>query len=614
MLEIRISDEALELGPSTGINITHSSPVFDPDSLDRKFTLPFNLPLTGKNKRIRRHRNRLDAGNKAGSLPAEVRVSGHLVLSGNMIQTAVNTNAEEVSIANDPLKIWERLRKIKINEILESFNLLDGRPDPVWSFGMGSTGSYNITVDGHFASATAATFLDIPTAGASIATQLNTAIPGIANYNGGANRLELDSFLVQQHPIDSWVLFTLPDYENIALYHYHAVKAHVLDVNATPIASHCFPMIRWDNFYGDKNIQWKNNYAVFNNVIDGVFLEPLNFTGSELLWWNSVLPCVRIPYILQKIADQLGYIWTGDVWSDTDFQKLIHVPNLAMDEVLEDIYDDLMAYKRNAFKTDIILNNLVPSMSAAEFITKICTTFNLYLAPVDGVLSLERKQTPMQVRPINMDGRIGTDTPIEPNTTDGWKLAMDVNTNELYSDPAQLLSVVSEGGEYEVLTAGTLFMMDEVRISPTHFARTPITNQPGRSPAFETSSNKSTMPLTLLFCHEIQPDDHGDDYILASHDGMNYDGDTVGAYSLSPEGEFGLYEKWHKSVIEYTVADSMKVTGYMHLGDLQRLTQWKSARIEFYHPEGSVIAAIKSIQASVTNNGLAPVRIELLYR
>ncbi len=611
MLEISIDDKALELAPGASVNITSSSPIFDKDSIDRKFSLPFRLPLTPNNRRARKHSNRLDAGNKTTSVPSKVRFGGNLLLSGNMILNSVSDTQEEVSIANNPLKIWESLGKIKINEILESFDLLDGRPAPIWQFGMGFVGTYEFHIGTVDASATAPTFGDIPIAGASIESQINAVYPGIATYNVVSNRLEIDSFFIYENPGFSYTLFNLTQYENVALYNYHAVRDHVLATHATPIASHCFPMIKWNNFPG------LYFYRIMNNVIDGVMVENDYITSPLALFWrNAILPCVRIPYILSKIGEALGgYVWGGDVWDDVDFQKLIHVPNLTLDDITEDVYDDLATHSKNTFKPAILLNNLVPAMSAAQFIQQLCTTFGLYLASSEGVLEFKKKQTPLQVKPLNLDRRIGKAYAIEPNTNAGWELRMIKSTNEIYTDPAQLNSVVTGEGEYLVETTTALFMKDSVLSGiHSHLIRCPYTDQPGHSPAHEPGVNKSTMPLTLLFCHELQPDSFGDNYLHASHDGLNYDGDTVGAYSLSPEGATGLYEQWHKSVIEFVNADGLTVTAYLHPGELQKLLEWEVGRIEFYHPEGTVTGAIKSIQALATSEGLKPTKLELLYR
>ena len=114
-----------------------------------------------------------------------------------------------------------------------------------------------------------------------------------------------------------------------------------------------------------------------------------------------------VPYKLQKIADSLGdYIWAGDVWNDPDFQKLILVPNLALDEVTSDVYDDLQVHKRNTLKPEIILNSMVPSMNGIDFINYISNTFNLFLEVSDGVLTFHKKQERILVPPVNMNNTI----------------------------------------------------------------------------------------------------------------------------------------------------------------------------------------------------------------
>lgn len=613
MLDLRINNTPLDLDTDTEVQITASNPLFDRDNVERIFSYPFRLPNTPHNRRTRRHANRLDAANKTTTYPARVSIETHLLLSGKATQTDTSDTGEEITVANTPLEIWKKLQKIKINEILETLNLLDGETPPYWDFGLGSPGSYSITVHGTTATASAGTFPDIAAAGASLASQLNTAFPGIATYDSGSNTLTLDGFLVKEHPIEAYATITLNGWKNIALYHYNAVRDHVLATNATPIGSHCFPVIRWPGLYGQFNSIWDTAAGFVNNAADGTFYPNVIITSEEKVWQNTVIPTPRVPYILEKIAEALGtYIWAGDVWDDADFQKLIVVNNFTLDAVTEDQYDDLEFYKINSFTPEINLNKHVPALTAADFITALCNTFALYLSTGEGQLLLVKKQTRVTAAPINLDGHVSSRYQIQPNFTDGWRIAVTPNENEAHTDPDQLQPVSTGAGEGEILTANTLYFDDSIILTGSNLAKLPYTHQPGACPVFQSSANKTTMPLSLLFCYELQPTFDDSEYIFASHDNLNYDGDPVGAYSLAPDGTAGLYTKWHKGVVEYTIADRLIVTAYLTIGQVQKILSWRHALAHYYHPDGVVNAAIREIQVRARSTGLTPVRIELL--
>lgn len=614
MVELRIDNTPIDLNPDTKIEITASNPVLDPASVDRVFSFPFNVPLSPNNRRIRRHSQRLDARNRSASVPGQLRFDSSLILDARVSQTSVTDTEEEIVCANEPLEIWRRLGTIKINEILESIDLLDGETTPFWAFGLGSPGSYSITVDGTTATASAGSFGDIAAAGASLASQLNTAFPGIATYSSGSNTLTLDGFLVKDHPITAYSGITLNGYKNVALYHYNAVRDHVQDTNATPITTHCFPVIRWRGIYGSNNSTFENTTKYVNNAQDGTFYPNVRYQGDEHVWQNTVIPCVRVPYILSRIANALGgYTWGGYTWDDVQFQRLIVVNNRTLDEVVYDQFDDLDFYKLNAFQPTINLNLHVPAITAADFITALTTTFAQYLTVRGNQLVLVKKRDAVTNTPVDLTNLVSARFQSEPNRIDGWKLSTHRNDKETLTINDQLLTVQSAGGEHEVTTVNTLYWQNTELLINATYPKTPYTNQPGASPVFQSGDNRSTMPLCLLFCYELQETSDGSEYIFASHDNTDYDGNTVGSYTLAPDGDEGLYKTFHRDIIEAAVAAQLNVTAYLHIGIVSNLLTWKSARVRFYHPEGGIITPlVKSVEASAGLNGLEPFRLKLL--
>ena len=221
----------------------------------------------------------------------------------------------------------------------------------------------------------------------------------------------------------------------------------------------------------------------------------------------------------------------------------------------------------------------------------------------------------MSVAPMVLSGFISNEYSVEPNIVDGWTLFAPKSPDEQLSIADQLQPIESGGLEAEVEAFYTMYSIEALIPIDLQLGKIPYTHRAGQSPAFQAGANKSTMELTLLFDHGQQETSNGSLYVFASHDGINYLDEQVGAYSLSPSGEFGLYEKWHKGVIEYLVADKLSTSGYLHLGLLNQINQFDQARVLFYHPEGGqVLAAVRSVQYTATAKGIQPARLELLYK
>ena len=227
MLDVKIKDRSLDLALNTGIQITHVNPVFDKDGIARKFTLPFTVPLTGKNKSIRKHKNRLDAKDKSAAAPSSVRLAGHLIIDGDIRQTGLSRTNEEVSVAGEDLGIWAKLRKIKINEILDTLEIhLPTDTDPQWVFELTTSSfpvAYSIGTTAGIGSSVANNLGEVDAAGAEVVSELNALVPGNAEYLPGVQNIKLDGYLVKANPIESFEGMTINFHLNPALYDYHGV-------------------------------------------------------------------------------------------------------------------------------------------------------------------------------------------------------------------------------------------------------------------------------------------------------------------------------------------------------------------------------------------------------
>lgn len=607
MLEIRVNDIPLELSPDTDVQITASNPILDKDAIERTFSYPFKVPASPNNRRTREHRNRLDAASSAKSQPGSLTFQSQRLVTGLVEQTGFSREQEEIVCVSRPMKIWEALGKIKIHEILETIDVTAGRPAPAWTFGMGTLGTYEITIAGEYYARNAASFPGIPAAAALLVADINADFPGMASYDAGGNALVLDGLLVDAHPIDSFDTLVLNSRINPADWHYNNMKLHVTNVNATPVATHCFPVIRWENAYSGKLTM---PYEIANHAYNGIFLENQTYDTEYDQWQHTIVPCVKVPYILNRIAAALGtHTFSGEVFDDSAIQKAIIPNNYCLDQVIRAQYSDLLFYKRNAFKRLIQLGKHVPQMTAAEFISRLCNHFALWLDITEDQLVFQKKQARIAQPANDIANDIDVEYTVSTNRTNGWKLAHLRNPKEELAISGQFTDITVDGGEAVTEIPQSFYMGGYFLFN---IAKMPATRQPLLSNVFDTSAANTSMPFTLLFFYGIQTYTPGFTSAYASSDNTNGIGTYVGPYTLDISGPDGLYERWHKGIIEASVADVVSIAAYLTIGQLQRLLTWSSARVHFYHHEGSITGLLKTVQASLREGWRIATRLEIL--
>jgi len=611
MLEVIIENESLDLEAEAGISITATNPMLDKDSIGRAFSFPFSLPITPRNARLLGHRQRLDASRQAAKQTGRIRFQGHDVLVGDITEKKSSAARMEVAYSNEVLDIWKKLGEFKISEILDTLTIASsGIPTAEWVFSLGSApNTYSISIPEGTATATAATPGDVDTAGFSLATQLNALVSGIATYSPGGT-LDLASALVNSHPVSTLVSLTLVSVVTVGERNFQNVARYVEDVNDTPIDELCFPLINWYKLYpGGKNI-WFNGFA--NCAVDGVFTP--NTKRGEEAWENTVIPCVRVPYILEKIRERLGYPeWLGDVWALADFQQLIVVNNYTLDEVQHDRYADDDLYYLNGFRQSINLNQHVPELTAADFVRGICRTFNVYFGIVDGTVAFLKKSAQLRQSPLDLSPALAPDYSIERVADTGWTLRYATSNDVYVSAPGQLTPIVSGSGKVVSEVVPTLkFIASTTIISGSGNAKLPTTEQPGVNDVYEGSKGRTSMPLTFLFYRGLHNTSAAKPYAYATHDTTNFAGTSVGTYSLDISGAAGLYQQWHKGHIELSDADTLNLTMRLTLGELQTLLQFRNARIRVVHPDGALVGVVKSLSFAARKRGLSEVKIEVL--
>jgi hypothetical protein len=615
-----------DLSPDQAIQVTHVNPALDADRQARIFTLPFTLPRTPRNQRIRKHTNRLDATKKSQSR-ADIKIGTSLVSEGTLKQINSNTEVVEVQFIGDTIDLWAAMEKIKINTILETIEIDTGSiPAAVWTFSMNtpSTGlTYSIQIGIGTVTYTAVSSdpLEIQIAANSLKTGLNALVPGIATVVSGD--LVLDAALVNEYNIITFNNITEESVVTLGDQAQTAMAAHIEASHITPYDTHCFPMLVWNNLYGSLlagSTVWEYNYRI-NICTDGVFLKNekyINLPEKPLIWRNTVIPFVRLPYILERIRIQLGYdAWRGETWDIEDFQKIIICNNFCLDALYDDRYSN--SFERvNGFAREINFNNHVPDITAAALLKRVCTSLNLSVSVEDNSLVLTPNRAQLVKPPMNWRGRMSERYNRKYKDGTGWKMVFDSNNDEKPTQAGQLANLVSGDGEVETPIIPTTWYHTDIVLVPKDLplgqAKLSQFFQLGQSPAFNPEHKANTMPLIWLFDRGIRESSAGVEYAMATHDNKDYDNNVIGAWSLDILGDVGLYQLHHKGHIELSDSDTAVFDIVMSSGELGILSKFQNARAVVYHPDGEFIAVLKVLSASHRAKGMSIVSVEALIQ
>lgn len=611
MFHLKIDGKSLELGQDSTITLVQSCPIFDQDGLDRAFSFPFRLPHTPENLAILGHRNRFDHRDRAGLLEnASLFVGGSFFRKGELAIIGSTDFWTEVVFRVAPIGVLETLKGFRINEILPTISVgFQGNGGHLtyemlffpttYSIGFGPNGAL-------------ATYTPAPGESLSFATMnflsaINAAVPGITL--GGSNGfVTLSPNVVNQFPVLNVGNLALSSFESEAENDHAAMKNHVQSVAAAPIETHCFPLINWIDFYAEKNPPvgvsidtWKE---MMNPVINGQLLE--NEPTDGPIFRYSALPCVRLPFIFEKIIEKLGLgEMAGSWWDEADVQQLIVVSNYDLAALRQDRFmvgnDSSDTFEwRQSYRQDIDLNDHVPEMTAAEFVEAMIEGFKLWMDVRGGRLLLSPKKAMIEQAPVDWTEYVEPDVSRKLVERKGFSLRLARNKDERYqSSPDQLANYESSPAKrVEELKFSTLQMRVGTvgNLSAVH--RVPYTRQKGVSDAY--SFEKKAYALQLLFDRGARTIPGAQSYIYASSDdiGIN-DAAQLGAMSLQWAGVNGLYNRWHRGIQELNDAPEVTFDAVLPIETFRNLSGWANARVRVAHPDGTMTIVLKTIQAQL---------------
>lgn len=617
MLHLRINGNHLDLDESTAITITVHNPAFDVDGAEQLYSFPFRIPWTENNISLLSSPHRLDRKGNAvfdaamdiEGLPFEP--AGTLSLKGQNFGPAGGSAV----FTNGTTELLDELDGINIHEILENVPSSINPPEARWTFTIAEPPNvYNIQVGGiSFGLGLSETaIMSLADVIADLVSQINAVYTDMA-LPGGNGTLQLRSELVELNPVDSYnAQFTLSSIITPGQASLAAFQNHVTEVNNTPVATHCFPVLNWSGFYKG------NNLGTFTNLINGwwdsghIDINPY----QEPAWETTYIPMVKLKYVLDRIVEAAGSLSGiyGYLVEAFDLLQLIFLNNVALDQLQQNYYDAGQLRYINRMKESIDLNGHVPEMTAKELLLSLTSGFGLWFRTIGTGIHFFQKNAQLGQEPIDWTKLSEPEWGGTMTFPDGFEIKWPAN-NDRYSDPAQLQHLVKgNGGTPSEMPFSTVTMGQRGNPVVSGQSKMPFFDQAGTSG--EIGLGENSFNFRLAFFRGLHDDDEDHRYPLASHDAKDINNSNTGALSLDLNDPiFGLYKNSLKGITDLEAdGQPIKVPTRLHIHDILSIRKWENSRRIVALKEGQMNGVIKSVQFKVSTKGIGISIVEYLQQ
>jgi hypothetical protein len=253
-------------------------------------------------------------------------------------------------------------------------------------------------------------------------------------------------------------------------------------------------------------------------------------------------PMLYLVPVVRQVLATLGWTVTGTWVDDEEMQTAVIYSDRALPADLVD--GDTFNPARH-----------LPTMSVAELLLAVQNYFCLGLyfqADAQELRITPLREAVVRGGYVDRPGAVlttagtnetqGFALKLRPDTTDELDKTLDVSWQE---------KLIGAGQETITVGAGTLHMVEEEDPNvPGRLWLLPAISAKGASADYELGEDSRT-GLRLLFDRGACPDSRGDVYRLVSAGTLDYEGNTVGTYSLRWDGADGLYAQWHQPWLDF---------------------------------------------------------------
>ncbi len=609
MLGLKVEDDFLDLDVSTTLNITMMNPLFDVENIARSFSYPFKIPLTNKNKKILHHSERIDRKSPQQKIEAKLYIGGNRFEYGILEIKKYTEKYSQVVFRNRDFSLLTELEALRIKdtlgyELINSTASIETNPtfDIVQSDGSIS-GSYYIIIEGIAFLLNTNTSMTAEFVAEWFYTEINLQLPNHAIWSPGQTQLILD---IGELPPFHFFLFNIgfiPSV-NVTSSQSHALNTefYVKDINQNSVATHAFPVLRWNNFYEDNPIfeKW------INYCLDEITIQ--NDLETERQWKHTYIPFVRLKYVVERIISAVGYrLSNNHFWNDVWTQELLIFNNRAIDRLV--VPFNTQEQFINSFQTIISFADHVPDLSGKDFLFFIAEQFGLYLSFDGGLISFVSKNDQVTKQAVDWTKKSEPQYVIDEGQEKGYILQQRNQYDEYQSQEQLLPYRIGNGSQEILLPFGSAYMGYHNTLYIPHI------QQAG---SFNASSTRITGidPATGVAITETDTleADNSYDLRLLSYQGMVSDINGALYPQATNEGlsPANIHEKYHRSYLALLNNKTVSKAIRLRAHELQEIRRWKNSKRRIYHDKGEIEGIIKSVNFKVSTRKIEVANVELV--
>lgn len=643
MIHFQILTTGAILDLPVGLELTYNlrHPAFDPESIDRVWTLPFRVPDSPRNREALGFVQRIDHVSTRRKLPAILFVDGVPLETGVLTSKGTANDSIELVFQNESLDLAQRLKELRLRDLnipvrtgnnsycssIEFSCIRSGFIGPIPYIVTSINGNVFFTRD------------DDPE---GLVTAVNEKYPGFIEFvsaddqnviyrfgcTNDSRGYIVDSFPDQEPPeggqwcpLSPFLLSTFPELQEIE----EGFKDFIENNNQFK-----FPSIYMPNLSANEDEVYSGYVNLWQNDEDGYLTDnyEATFENGNLRsgWIAPLLPLPHVNVILEAIAKELGLDGTsGTISEDVEMQNLLlwhNTPLLqtVIIDIARQVY--LRDYPGLFYPEEFNLADHTPDLTGMELISGLANTFALALDVKNNKIRFRSIKNLLDVEPRDISAKLSRAYKFKTDPKDGFFLTWPREDEGLKID-GQLedVTVGKKSVEY-IAPFFSLYEQDQkVRFFyhgnqeqfDSRVLRLPISEEEGTI----VPENRSNEPgSNLLFWRGFQQEPLSTSlYPFASYNNRNPRGNTVGQYSLDWAGPAGRFEQWFKELIaleQHGRTDQRLM--YMDVNDLLEIRNWSRGRVSYYTEEGTAVGIIESVRVRLRNVSPAVRVAELTLR
>lgn len=648
MFNLIVENKEVELSSDAQITLSISNPAFDPELINRIFSLSLKAQLTPGNVSIFGQLDRLDLKIRKRKHSAQLIIGKTVNINGVVkVQRATSfsltrNNSIEINFQSSGVDFFDRMNDVLWESILPSIPARLSAPSEYHVLAVnGSAGTqFRIIING-------VEFIEIVKrnpdplnqglsyieAVDDLAVAINTEFPGIAEAvtgqaPAGASTeyywrwIKIRTDIIEITQIECFDSLILSYPGDTPVENQQQFLDYITARIEQPKDEFAFCTIYNPSFFGESNPFNPLPETALPGKFTGLINPYKNFlyanqvkTDSQKHFEYTYTPFLRIKYLFQKALKAAGYFekMQGDFWTsqyifDSDPAPLILYDNTGLDEFATVLNDGNL----NVGKKFINLSDHINADNAKELFIAFCNFFQAYIDVEGDTVSLIGIKDQIEAPPFDFTDIIEDDVAITSESYSGYELNYAPDSTVFTEKENQPPNLSTENAEITIETEANTLGNRPIQM-PTSFQFPdfflPYIKQLGNSPAANVSNGNSTLKFLIDYGRKLDNDNNLVSF--ATSDNIMPDGTVVDDFTLLWPGPKGLQEQFWGIIPDLLTGREITVKAKLKEAIINDILKWKSSAVIIRSPKGQIKAYIKEVNLTVTRRDIRPATVVL---